>query len=78
MLRAAEGALSPRYDSSEAGDSGVSGTIRIAAQYLARHRLAQFGSLCIKEFLGHFASLAAWRHPASQLIGTSAFGEKLS
>ena len=78
MLRAAEGALSPRYDSSEAGDSGVSGTIRIAAQCLARHRLAQSGSLCIREFLGHSASLAAWRYPASQLIGTSAFGEKLS
>ena len=78
MLRAAEGALSPRCDSSEAVGSGVSGTIRIAAQYLACHRPVQSGSHCIMEFLGHFASLAAWRYPASQLIGTSAFGEKLS
>jgi len=49
---------------------------RIAAQCLARHRPVQSGSHCIMEFLGHFASLAAWRYPASQLIGTSAFGEK--
>jgi len=67
VLRAAEGALRPRCDSSEAVGSGVSCTSRIAAQCLARHRPVQSGSHCIMEFLGHSASLAAWRYPASQL-----------